>query len=112
MTDKIHAQTLKLLDELRAIRAQSSSPSDAMSAMKVPLDALLEMYPDVHAAVHGKPAVEHKATEHKADKPADKPVAEAKADKPADVAPAAPAKPAAGAFHFSGEATPSAKPPA
>jgi len=109
MVDEIHALTLKLLDELRAIRAVSSSPSDAMSAMKVPLDALLEMYPDVHAAVHGKPAVEAKA-----DAKADKPVVEAKADKPAAAAPAAPAKPpgpAAGAFHFSGEATP-AKPPA
>jgi len=112
MVDEIHALTLKLLDELKAIRAQSSSPSDAMAAMKVPLDALMEMYPDVHAAVHGKPAVETKA-DAKADKPADKPAVEAKADKPAAI-PAAPAKPpgpAAGAFHFSGEATP-AKPPA
>ena len=109
MVDEIHALTLKLLDELKAIRAQSSSPSDAMAAMKVPLDALLEMYPDVHAAVHGKPAVEAKA-DTKADKPADKPAVEVKA-----AAPAAPAKPppggTAGAFHFSGEATP-AKPPA
>jgi len=104
MVDEIHALTLKLLDEVRAIRAVSSSPSDAMAAMKVPLDALLEMYPDVHAAVHGKPAVEAKA-----DKPADKPVVEAKADKPA--APAKPPGGTAGAFHFSGEATP-AKPPA
>jgi hypothetical protein len=105
MTDKIHECTLKLLDELKAIRAQSSSPSDAMAAMKVPLDALLEMYPDVHAAVHGKPAVEAKA-DAKADKPADKPAAAAPA-----AAPAKPPGPAAGAFHFSGEATPD-KPPA
>ena len=110
MVDEIHALTLKLLDELRAIRAQSSSPSDAMTAMKVPLDALMELYPDVHAAVHGKPAVEAKA-DAKADKPADKPAVEAKADKPAAAAPAAPPKPSSGAFHFSGEATPD-KPPA
>lgn len=51
--EDLPALVLALLDELRAVRERSNSPSDRMAAINLQLDALLARHEDVRVAVHG-----------------------------------------------------------